>query len=296
VPVYSKGPCQDIFGFAGLGPARSPTLGSDLVRAHSTRFGFDFLHRSGDRFVGEQIALNRYEPYESLLFVHLVREGQFVVDVGANLGWYTLLASAAVGEQGRVLALEPHPAHVAVLSANIALHEIDNVEILAAAAGREAGEVMLFENDENLGDHRVWGYAPGERHRPHGMVPVVRLDTLPDMDAVDLVKIDVQGYDFPVLQGLERRLASRRPLTLLTEFWEWGSVAAGSDPRAHYTARSVTSAGVMTVGCTPTCWERTTPPSWPTCLGASASSDFRFASPGPSLDWALGERPTKESP
>jgi FkbM family methyltransferase len=171
-----------------------------------------------------------WEPVATRSFLEPLREGGVAVDVGANLGYYTVVAGDAVGPGGRVIAVEPEPRNAALLEENVRLNGFDDrVEIVVAAAGEAAGSTLLYLSEANLGDHRAFDSDDGRRALE---VPIVALDDLPALAGrVDLLKIDVQGAEAAVLRGARRLIERNRDhLVLLLEFWPQGIRLAGDDP------------------------------------------------------------------
>lgn len=146
-----------------------------------------------------------------------VRPGMTCVDVGANVGVYTQLLAHLVGPQGRVLAFEPSPSNFALLARRqLGL----NVEIVQAAVGAFSGTTTLHLSSTLNVDHRT--YATDDV-RTGVQVPLVRLDDAVQGAEVDFVKMDVQGYELHVLRGMTAILHGQRRLSMILEFWPWGS-------------------------------------------------------------------------
>ncbi len=169
------------------------------------------------------------EPYEHLALSalrRLVRPGDTVIDVGANVGVYTLRLAHLVGPSGRVFAVEPEPGNLALLRENVERNGHANVTVLPVAASDHDGEAELSLSPDNQGDHRV---IPGAGGRASVPVRAARLDgLLADAGPVSLIKLDVQGAEGLALAGLERTLARSPDAALLFELWPWGLEAAGT--------------------------------------------------------------------
>jgi FkbM family methyltransferase len=145
------------------------------------------------------------------------------IDIGANIGYYTLLASQCIGDTGLVLALEPEPLNYAVLCANIWDASIRNAAPLRAAATAETSTVRLAISEDNIGGHALSASQGIE-------VPGVRVDDLVASGRrVDLVKIDIQGWDHRAVIGLESTIARDNP-TMVVEYWPEGIAAMGDKP------------------------------------------------------------------
>jgi FkbM family methyltransferase len=188
-----------------------------------------------DPVISGALTLGVYERQEIAFYRSILRPGQKVLDIGANIGLYTALAMRAVGPLGRVIAIEPHPGSRVWLEKTIAANRQGSatVDVVAAAAGAQAGTATLHGAPDNRGDNRLYSHAGGSDQHS---VSVVRLDEALQslgMETLDIVKIDVQGYEAHALAGLSGTLARSPRLTLLTEFWPDGLRAAGSDPFAY---------------------------------------------------------------
>ena len=154
--------------------------------------------------------LRSYEHRKRLLFEKTVVEGGCVFDVGANVGFYTLLASVIVGAGGSVFAFEPAPSNVAYLREHLRLNEVRNVEVFEVAVSDHEGQEH-FE----LGGHNTLGRLSASGQL---VVNCARLDEMSaryGFRAPDMMKIDVEGAELAVLQGASRLLAASHPAIFL---------------------------------------------------------------------------------
>lgn len=138
----------------------------------------------------------------------MYRPGQVVVDVGANIGQTSMWAARMVGPTGRVLALEPHPGNYQRMLSNLALNNFTNITPIQVGLGETARTAMMDQpRPDNAGAHRV---------HPSGSTPVklTTLDAL-DLDRVDVLKIDTEGYELRVLMGGRKTIARDRPLMFI---------------------------------------------------------------------------------
>jgi FkbM family methyltransferase len=185
-----------------------------------------------DAIVSGSLALGCYETFVTDVLEALLRPGMTFFDVGANIGIYTALAARIVGPAGRVLAIEPGPANVAVIQETVRLNRFENVTIAARAAGDRAGRVSLYLCGDNPADHRL--HDPTGRRR-QVTVETVTLDALASECGVaraDVIKIDTQGSEAAVFAGMTQLLAARPGPVIVAEFWPWGLAQAGTEPRA----------------------------------------------------------------
>jgi FkbM family methyltransferase len=172
--------------------------------------------------IGAEILRSGAWESETAYFVlNWLRPGMTVVDAGAHVGFYTLLASAAVGPAGRVIAFEPHPVLGPVLRRNVSRAGCENVTVSPMALGRAPGTGRLvLHPPDNFGASSL---RPDEAtaHLPWAPVEVTTLDeALARLGgpAVDLAKIDVEGAELDVIDGARRTLAANPGIVLIVEF------------------------------------------------------------------------------
>lgn len=167
----------------------------------------------GDLYFGQP-----YEPVEMRLFMMLAPPGAVVIDVGANVGQYALLAARLVGPAGRVHAFEPASATYGLLQRSIALNGLQNLVLNQVAVSDSSGDVELQLNRESA----LAGLGVTGRGFAIGSERVHRI-TLDEYAAgaglgmIDLLKIDVEGHEGHVLRGAETLLERSPAVVVLTE-------------------------------------------------------------------------------
>jgi FkbM family methyltransferase len=171
-----------------------------------------------------------YEPFESRWLKQFLRPGMTFVDVGANIGYYTWLASRRVGPTGRVVAIEPGPYAFELLQRVIRENRVRNVEGYQFALSDREGHGTLYVPAVEEGN-----YNPSLSPYLPGMSAVeIRIDRLDDVldrlqvGRVDLIKIDVEGHELGVLQGAARAIEEHRIAAVLCEFNVGYQACAGS--------------------------------------------------------------------
>lgn len=147
-----------------------------------------------------------WEAAMSVMALRMIKAGQTVVDIGANVGYYTILFSQIVGENGTVYSFEPEPQNFKNLYAASILNGCENVVCLEQAVGSMEGELTLYLSPNNLGDHRLTEVEGRVSH----IVPVTTLDSVCGDKHVDFIKIDTQGYELNVLRGMHRVVDKNR--------------------------------------------------------------------------------------
>lgn len=174
-----------------------------------TPLGFRFAGNTRDVIQRHVYVFGVWEPDITAWVRQHVRQGDTVVDVGANVGYFTLLAAELSGAVGSVYAVEPLPTALDQLRRNVALNRPETVTIHAVACGESEGTAEIFGGDaSNIGNASTVGGGTSE-----GKVRRATLDTLlanVDLEKISLVKIDTEGDEAAVLLGAQRTLAGMR--------------------------------------------------------------------------------------
>ena len=152
--------------------------------------------------------------------------GDVAVDVGANIGIYTQLLSRWVGPTGLVHSFEPSPENFERLQS--ATRKLANVRLSQSAVGESSRRTTLYVSDKLNVDHRA--YLPEGDSRPTVPIEMIALDDyFKPGERVDLIKMDIQGYELHALRGASRVLADNPDIKLLFEFWPYGLKQAGGN-------------------------------------------------------------------
>ncbi len=167
-----------------------------------------FLWASGD-----------YEREQSELANEILTPGDIAIDVGANYGYFTCLFARRIGPQGKVFAFEPDTGNFSVLTANVARNALQNVECRKIGWSQDTGEKALYLSPESPTQHSLLPSADAKQ----SIVSTTSGDAfiaaeMQPHDVIRLVKIDVEGHELAVLEGLRNTLASQRILNLIVEF------------------------------------------------------------------------------
>ncbi len=192
-----------------------------------------YVHGPQDQFVSRTLLEQGiWEPYETSLVLAILRPGAVFVDVGANIGYFCVLAAQRVGAQGQVFAFEPDPANFRLLNASAKKNGLSaQIHAVRAGLGARDDAARLFLSADNLGDHQVF---PGIDKRDS--LPIELLngsDYLASrLDRLDLVKVDVQGAEYAAMTGLMPLLrAQLEPPQILIELTPYSLRKAGASGR-----------------------------------------------------------------
>jgi FkbM family methyltransferase len=201
---------------------------------------FKMLLYENDRDFARQIKyLGNYstESLETKIFAKYLKPNMRVLDLGANIGFYTLLASAKVGKNGQVIAFEPSPQNLKLINASLVENSISNVVVVSAAVSDFVGRTSLHLSPYYNSEHSLFNY-----HYSSGMhtdsettiIDVTTVDKTLENSAnfkVDLIKMDIEGSESKALKGMKQVLEENEYLVLITEFWPKGFENANSDPK-----------------------------------------------------------------
>jgi FkbM family methyltransferase len=212
-----------------------------------TRWGRDFLDRrlhggvmveaDGMRLYGGvrdraflyQVQAAAFEPQTTELLRQSLRPGAVVVDAGAYLGYYTILASRIVGPEGQVFAFEPDPGSVLWLSRNVSANQCGNVVVVSKALYDRAGKMRWRSHPTDPSRNSLAARA--------GSVDTMEIDCVTGdaaiaVPSVDLVKIDVEGCEPQVLRGMVQLLERSPDPILIVELNPTALAEAGNSPEA----------------------------------------------------------------
>jgi FkbM family methyltransferase len=156
-----------------------------------------------------------YEEETTKLFSEILKEGMTVLDLGANIGYYSLLAGKQIGEKGKVFAFEPWHESFSLLQKNIEVNGFKNIIPVAKAVSNQCGRQKLFLSNDPLEHHL--GRESGSKFIE---IDVTSVDEFMEGRniPVDLVKMDVEGAEMNVLEGMAETISKSPHIKIITEF------------------------------------------------------------------------------
>ncbi len=154
--------------------------------------------------------LGSYELKKRLAFEREVQPGSVVYDIGANVGYFSLLAATLAGPEGRVIAFEPLPRNILYLHQHIQINNLENIEVIEAAVSDRNGQAYF-----NLGASNAMGHLSAEGELKVQMVALDAMLAEGKLIPPDVMKIDVEGAEYAVLHGAKTLLENHRPLLFL---------------------------------------------------------------------------------
>lgn len=195
-------------------------------------FGYRFQLDLSD-YIQKNIFLGTFEPTETAWVLEFLKPGMTVVDVGANVGYYTALVASRVGNSGRIFSIEPSPYAQARLQNWVKQNKVSNVHLSSFALGAESGRASLGPAES--GNHTPSFLAP--KGVSSVEVEIRTLDSCMDewnLNSIDLLKIDTEGYEHQVLLGAKKALEEKKIRSVLCEFNDHWLQKAGSSSQQVY--------------------------------------------------------------
>jgi FkbM family methyltransferase len=172
----------------------------------------------------------RQDAVEISWMRRLVRLGSNVLDIGANIGFYTSLLSNSVGPEGHVYAFEPEPTNFKHLSTITG--DRKNVTLVPKAVSDRSGQLFIYTSPKLNVDHRTYEVAS---YKERIAVDAVSIDEyVGGRFPVDFIKMDIQGYELHALRGLEKTVGANPTMVIFSEFWPYGFRQCGTSASLVY--------------------------------------------------------------
>ena len=184
----------------------------------------EFLVNPHDTVIGQSlIKYGEFAEHELILLSHFLREGYWVIDVGANIGTHAVFFARTVGVTGKVIAIEPQTEIYNILNKNLCLNNLQNVEALNAVSGAESGRILLppidYNQEGNFGAlsfkvDNIDRYLPVKESQELKELSIIPLDQL-KLKRCDLLKVDSECMEKDVLEGAHKTINQFRPILYL---------------------------------------------------------------------------------
>jgi len=161
---------------------------------------------------GQQYLRGEVEPLIQQVLSERLKPGMVFFDLGANIGFFTLLAARLVGVSGKVFSFEPEPGNADRLRRNIARNDFTNVTVIEAGAWSASGYVNFVAGDPSSPDHGIGKFQTGDRAVSGTPTRCLSLDDFVRSEPCpDVIKCDVEGAEIEVLHGAENLITAKRP-------------------------------------------------------------------------------------
>jgi len=166
------------------------------------------------------------EKLTTQLFKQAVKEGGTVVDMGANIGYFTLLAARLAGKEGKVYAFEPEPHNYEMILKNLALNGYENVVPMQKAVSNAAGTVKLYVSSKDVGAHTLRQHHDKRQFDEKESGEFVEVEAvIPDeffkdkKHPIDVIKMDIEGAEMAAISGMDRVIRENKNLKMFIEFY-----------------------------------------------------------------------------
>ena len=165
----------------------------------------------------------KQDRHEIALLNQYIKKGDVVLDIGANIGFYTKILSELVGETGKVYAFEPDKTNFSHLKKNAG--NLTNVEFINKAVSDKTGTITLYQSDLLNVDHKTY---ETKDYTSKTEIESVAMDDIIPKHRVDFIKIDIQGSELHALRGLKKIINHNKSIIILMEYDPQSLTGAGS--------------------------------------------------------------------
>ncbi len=175
-----------------------------------------------------------YEPNQTEIVKKYVHEGDIVVDIGAHVGYYTLLMAQLVGKNGKVYSFEPDPVNFQLLKKSVEINGFENVVLIQKAVSNITDKVKLFLGDNDSAINRIYDAKLGDAKESID-VESIRIDEYfkENDELVNFIKIDSEGSEVKIINGMKQFLSRNQELVMMTEFFPFLIKKSGDEPNQY---------------------------------------------------------------
>ena len=175
-----------------------------------------------------------YEPNQTEIVKKYVHEGDIVIDIGAHVGYYTLLMAQLVGENGKVYSFEPDPVNFQLLKKSVEINGFENVVLIQKAVSNITDKVKLFLGDDDSAINRIYDAKLGDAKESIDVESVTIDEYFKENDElVNFIKIDSEGSEIKIINGMKQFLSRNQELVMMTEFFPFLIKKSGDEPNQY---------------------------------------------------------------
>ena len=175
-----------------------------------------------------------YEPNQTEIVKKYVHEGDIVIDIGAHVGYYTLLMAQLVGENGKVYSFEPDPVNFQLLKKSVEINGYKNVVLIQKAVSNITNKVKLFLGDNDSAINRIYDAKLGDAKESIDVESVTIDEYFKENDElINFIKIDSEGSEAKIMNGMKQFLSRNQELVMMTEFFPFLIKKSGDEPNQY---------------------------------------------------------------
>jgi len=220
--------------FSGKGLDRNPIVNASYKFLRS-RLKSDYVEIDGNKMFLDpldnlRLSINKiYEEYETEVVKKIIKKGDIVLDLGANIGYYTLIFAKLVGDKGKVFAFEPEPNNFNLLKKNVEVNGYQNIVLIPKAVSSKTEKHKLYIFDEDTGSHTI---IETEKNQKYIEIDSVCLDDyFVKFDGkINFIKMDIEGYEGEAIKGMTSLLQKSDRIGILMEFAPYLIEKSGMKP------------------------------------------------------------------
>ncbi len=175
-----------------------------------------------------------YEPNQTEIVKKYVRKGDIVIDIGAHVGYYTLLMAQLVGENGKVYSFEPDPVNFQLLKKSVEINGFENVILIQKAVSNITNKVKLFLGDDDSAINRIYDAKLGDAKESIDVESITIDEYFKENDElINFIKIDSEGSEVKIVNGMKQFLSRNKELVMMTEFFPFLIKKSGDEPNQY---------------------------------------------------------------
>ena len=175
-----------------------------------------------------------YEPNQTEIVKKYVHEGDIVIDIGAHVGYYTLLMAQLVGENGKVYSFEPDPVNFQLLKKSVEINGFENVVLIQKAVSNITDKVKLFLGDDDSAINRIYDAKLGDAKESIDVNSVTIDEYFKENDElINFIKLDSEGSEVKIINGMKQFLSRNKKLVMMTEFFPFLIKKSGDEPNQY---------------------------------------------------------------
>lgn len=225
--MSSKGIIFKIFNWMvrnsfGSGLGKNKTI-RKIANSCIKSFSPDFVEIEGNKMIVNSLdnlylaLYGKHEEFESECVKKVISKGNVVLDIGANQGYFSLFFAKLIGENGKVISFEPDAENCTIIKKNIGLNGYTNINLHQKAVCDKTAKIKMYVGDYRTGN-RIY---ESEKNRAAFDIEGISLDDFlkNSENNIDFIKIDVEGAEFSVIEGMKKFLEEKKDLVLMSEFF-----------------------------------------------------------------------------
>ena len=169
-----------------------------------------------------------FEPVETEIVKKEIKKNDIILDIGANIGYYSLIFAQLTGKSGKVYSFEPDPTNFEILKKNILINNHENVILENKAVSNKEGNLKLYLSTENNGMHRIY---PSKWCKDSIDINSIKIDNyFKNKQKIDFIKLDIEGAEYDALLGMESIIQDNENIVIFIEFVPASLEEHGTNP------------------------------------------------------------------